>query len=231
MAAFLLVHGAFQGGWIWDETARRLRGDGHEVHAPTLTGCGYLAGGLRQGVDLHTFIQDVSDYIFLHDLKDVTLVAHSFSGMICAGAAKRVPHLIRRMVFVDAAIPESNTSFADLGGEAFRVMLDNHRSGGWKVRPWPLPAFGVTGEREQWFSARLRDFPEAAFTTPFPGEFEPDGLPAAFIGCTGTVNAMIQGMAARASGLGWPVLSLDSAHSPMTTHPEELAALLSGFGG
>lgn len=228
-ARFVLVHGAFQGGWVWKDVAWRLQSSGHEAHTPTLSGCGYLSNGFREGLGLHDYIQDVSNYFFFHDLTDVILVAHSYSGMVCAAVAQRMPQLIRRLVFVDAVIPESNRSFADLGGETFQSMLDAHRTANWKVRPWPLPVFGVPENLTDWFAPRLRDFPEAAFTSAFPGEFGFDPASSAFFACSATRNPLIRSMAGRAGQLGWPVASLDSDHSPMTTHPAQLAELLSAL--
>lgn len=229
MASFVLVHGAFQGGWVWKDVVARLQAAGHDAHVPTLSGCGYLSNGFKEGLGLHAYIQDVSNYFFFHDLTDVILVAHSYSGMVCAAVAQRMPQLIRRLVFVDAVIPESNRSFADLGGEAFQSMLEVHRTANWKVRPWPLPVFGVPENRADWFAPRLRDFPEAAFTALFPGEFDPGSVSSAFVACGATRNPLIRSMADRAGQLGWPVSSLDSDHSPMTTHPAQLADLLRGF--
>ena len=40
MATFVLVQGAFVGGWCWRWVAPELRAAGHDVHAPTLTGLG-----------------------------------------------------------------------------------------------------------------------------------------------------------------------------------------------
>ena len=231
MATFVLVHGAFQGGWVWNEVAKILGTYGHETHAPTLSGCGYLSDGLRQGIDLHTHIQDVSNYLHYHDLRDVILVAHSYSGMVCAAAALRAPLLVRRVIFVDAVIPDSNSSFAHMAGEAFNAMLDCHRVGGWKVKPWPLNAFGVPEHTSSWFGVRLREFPEAAFTTPFPGEFEANAMDAAYIDCSKTANRFISSMAEKAAGLGWPLSRLDSDHSPMTTNPAGLAAHLHEAAG
>jgi len=226
MATYVLVHGAFQGGWVWRDVARQLAAQGHDVHAPTLSGCGHLHHGLRKGVDLHTYVQDILNYLQFEELRDVVLVAHSYSGMVCGAAAMRVPHLIRRLVFADAVIPQSDTPFADMMGEVFRHLLDSHTVGGWRVKPWPAHVFGVPEDRAAWFMARACEFPLAAFTTPFPGEFDPKVVEGACITCTATANRVINAMADKAALLGWPVLPLAANHSPMTTHPAELAALL-----
>ncbi|MGE4299673.1 MAG: alpha/beta fold hydrolase [Desulfovibrionaceae bacterium] len=226
MATFVLVHGAFQGGWVWRDVARELAGMGHEAHTPTLSGCGHLHHGFRQGIDLHTYVLDVLNYLQFEALRDVVLVAHSYSGMVCGAVAMCVPHLIRRLVFADAVIPASQTSFAAMAGEAFRHVLDSHTVGGWKVKPWALPMFGVPESKAEWFGARVCEFPLAAFTEPLPGEFDPRVVDGACITCTNTANRFINAMADKAFGLGWPVSSLESNHSPMTTHPHELAVLL-----
>ena len=87
MATLLLTHGAFQGGWVWQKTAPLLRARGHAVHTPTLPGCGYLARTVRPEDDLNGSIQDMINYLDMEDLKDVVIVGHSFSGLICGALA------------------------------------------------------------------------------------------------------------------------------------------------
>ena len=104
---FLLIHGAWHGGWCWRDVASRLRKAGHEVHAPSLTGLGerkHLAGGR---IDLDTHIQDVVGLIEMEDLRDVVLVGHSYGGMVITGAADRMPASIARLVYLDAFVPEN----------------------------------------------------------------------------------------------------------------------------
>ncbi|MEF2145955.1 MAG: alpha/beta fold hydrolase [Desulfovibrionaceae bacterium] len=230
MATFVLVHGAFQGGWVWKDVASHLRPLGNDVHTPTLSGCGYLTGGLREGLGLEEYVQEVVEYLRCESLSDVILVAHSYSGMVCGAVAMRVPELLRKTVFVDAVIPESNRSFAEMSGEMFQNMLAKQRADNGLIRPWPLPVFGVPEDKGEWFGARMRAFPEAAFTTPLPGEFDPTQMSGALITCTRTKNPFINKMADKARGLGWPVTALDSDHSPMSSNAQELAGLLHQVG-
>ena len=60
MASFVLVHGAWHGGWCWVRVARLLRDAAHEVYAPTLTGLGERAHLAGPEVDLETHVQDLS---------------------------------------------------------------------------------------------------------------------------------------------------------------------------
>ncbi|WP_027185993.1 alpha/beta fold hydrolase [Desulfovibrio inopinatus] len=226
MAKFLFVHGAFQGAWVWREVSDILQSMGHETHIPTLSGCGYLHHGGREGIDLNTFIQDISNYIYFEELDDVVLVGHSYSGLICGAIMMGTPHLLHQAILVDTIIPQSNRSFVDTAGEAFRHMLESHRVGNWKIKPWPLNVFGVPESRGPWFSARLCDFPESAFLTPFPSEFDPTCVPVSFITCTATASPFIRAMAGKARSFGWSVTELNSGHCPMVTHPQELAAML-----
>ncbi len=226
MSKFLFVHGAFQGAWVWRDVAALLRSKGHEVHIPTLSGCGYLHHGGREGTDLNTYIQDIANYISFEELDDFILVGHSFSGLICGAIMMGTPHLLRQAVLVDTIIPQQNKSFVDTAGEAFRHMLDSHRVGNWKIKPWPLNVFGVPKEHEAWFSARLCNFPEKAFYTPFPSEFDPTCVPVSFVTCTATVSPFIRAMAGKARSFGWPITELNSGHCPMVTHPAELVEIL-----
>jgi len=226
MSTFLFVHGAFQGGWVWRQAADKLARNGHDVHAPTLSGCGYLNRNGADGSDLTAFIDEVVGYVEMEDLEDFVLVAHSFSGMICGAVMMRIPEQIRHAVFVDAIIPEPGRSFADIGGEPFRQMLEKHRRENGTIAPWPLPVFGVNGEGTAWFAPRLRPFSGQAFTTPFPDPFDPHRTPASYISCQETMSPFIRAMAAKAEEYGWPKMTLASGHCPMVTCPDELVKAL-----
>ena len=71
MSRFVLVHGGWHYGELWEPTAAELRDRGHEVHHPTV-------GGNREGDDPRTghaqACQPVADYIVENDLRDVVLV-------------------------------------------------------------------------------------------------------------------------------------------------------------
>jgi len=226
MANFVLVHGAFQGGWIWRELAGLLRAQGHEVHGPTLSGCGYLSGRQPEPEGLHAYITDIRNYIELEDLEDIILVAHSFSGMICSAVIMKLRQRIQQAVFIDAAIPEPDQSFAGMADENFRNMLEKHRLEDGNVRPWPAPVFGVAGPEAGRFESRLRPFPYQAFVTPFPGSFDPAAVATAFIGCQKTASPFIRAMENKARSYKWPVFQIDSGHCPMISCPEDLSRML-----
>jgi pimeloyl-ACP methyl ester carboxylesterase len=111
MANFVLVHGAWHGGWCWRFVRERLKE--HQVFTPSLTGLGerrHLAG---PDIDLETHITDVVSLLEMEDLHDVMLVGHSYGGMVVTGAADRVPQRIKRLVYLDAFVPENGKCLLD----------------------------------------------------------------------------------------------------------------------
>jgi pimeloyl-ACP methyl ester carboxylesterase len=89
MTTFVLVHGSYQGGWIWQHAAARLRSAGHTVYAPTMDGCAERRHQLRPGIDTSTYVAQIADLLFYEDLRDVVLVGTSSGGMVVCGAAER----------------------------------------------------------------------------------------------------------------------------------------------
>ncbi|MBM9615540.1 alpha/beta hydrolase [Desulfobulbus rhabdoformis] len=226
MATFVFVHGAFQGGWVWQKLTPYLQSQGHAVHTPTLSGCGFLADADSGKVDLTRLIQDMQTYLELEDLRDITLVGHSFSGLICGALMMRCPDRIRQAIFVDAVIPQTNQSFVQVAGEQFAQMLEKHHLPDGLIQPWPPMVFGIPETTVSWFQARLRPFSRACFTTVFPEEFDPHKVPTSFITCTETVSPFIQAMASKAEQFSWTVSKLNTGHCPMITCPRELSSLL-----
>jgi pimeloyl-ACP methyl ester carboxylesterase len=99
MTNFVLIHGASQGGWIWQSTAARLRAAGHLVHAPSLDGCGERRHGLRPGITVATQATEIAELMFYEDLRDVVLAGTSSGGMVNRGTgagADRAARLCRR---------------------------------------------------------------------------------------------------------------------------------------
>ena len=99
MATSVLVHGGGHGGWCYQKVARRLRAEGHEVHAPSLTGLADRSHLLVPGIDLDTHSTDVVNLLRYEDLSDVILVGHSYGGMVITGIADRAADRIGRLVY------------------------------------------------------------------------------------------------------------------------------------
>lgn len=106
MATFVLLHGAWHGGWCWSRVAGPLRARGHRVTTPTQTGLGERRHLISRALTLGTFIDDLVNHLVYEDLTDVVLVGHSFGGNAISGAAERVPGRIRELVYLDAMVIE-----------------------------------------------------------------------------------------------------------------------------
>jgi pimeloyl-ACP methyl ester carboxylesterase len=102
MTNFVLVHGSYQGGWIWQPVAARLRAAGHTVYAPTLDGCAERRHQLRAGIDTTTHAIEIAELLFYENLRDVVLVGTSSGGMVVCRAAEQMRDRVARLVLVDA---------------------------------------------------------------------------------------------------------------------------------
>src|SRR5437763_6310667 len=102
MATYVLVHGAWHGGWCWQRVTPLLRAAGHEVYTPTLTGLGERAHLGTPDVGLATHVEDIVTMLEYEDLTDVVLVGHSYAGMVITGVAHAVPSRLTHLVYLDA---------------------------------------------------------------------------------------------------------------------------------
>ena len=129
---FVLVHGAWHGGWCWQRVADRLRNGGHKVFTPTLTGLGERSHLLRTGIDIGTHITDVVNVLKWERLSDVVLCGHSYGGFVISGVAEQMASAIRSIVFLDAFVPNDGDTTQNLTSaavqEAIRAALRAARS-------------------------------------------------------------------------------------------------------
>lgn len=226
MTAFVLLHGAWHGGWAWQRVAPALRSAGHEVFAPTLTGLSDRAHLLSPAVGLGTHVQDVVGLLEAHDLGDVVLVGHSYAGQVVTGVADRVPERLAKRVYLDA--------FAGRDGEAAIDLLPEQVAGhyresvagpgfGWLVPVRSLTVLGVTDEADlAWLGPRLTPQPWLTYTEPLRLTGAGERVPAEFVECTDWMR-VFRAHAERAVSRGWPVHEIATGHEAMVTAPGELA--------
>src|SRR5687767_7243437 len=105
MATYVLVHGSYQGSWIWKLVAERLQDAGHGVYRPTLEGSAERRRGVRPSLSLRDHGAELADLLFYEDLQDVIIVGTSFGGMVVCQAVEQVPERIKRLIFIDALVP------------------------------------------------------------------------------------------------------------------------------
>jgi pimeloyl-ACP methyl ester carboxylesterase len=137
MANFVLIHGGWRGSLIWRKVARRLRKEGHEVYAPTLTGIADRSHLFDAGVNLSTHIQDVVSLIQYEDLNDVVLCGASYGGMVITGVADQISERIAALVHLEGLLAQDGESGLTLVPEALQtaIMNDAALHGGYSVSP------------------------------------------------------------------------------------------------
>lgn len=243
MATYVLVPGAWLGGWAWREVAARLRAAGHEVYPITLTGLGERVHLARPEVDLETHIADIVNTILWNDLEAVILAGHSYGGIPVAGAADRLPERLRALVFVDAAPMSNGMAMIDLFpperlAELQRVV--DEEGDGWRL---PFPGFATLGEdasleglsaadRER-MAERAVAQPWGSYTQPLQITREGEEPPyrQVVIACDdvrGMVAAGVPPIVAMTRP-PWHYLELETGHWPMFSAPGALADLLAGL--
>lgn len=222
MTAFVLVHGAFRGGWAWRAVRRHLLTAGHDVHAPSLVGAGEHHQRLSEVTGLGVWSDQISRLILLEDLREVVLVGHSQGGLVTSSVAARIPDRIATVVHLDAAVPAPGERAVDLGG-APDVLPE--RGAHVEARPVPLEAGEYDRDTAAWVNARLCASPVGPALDPVPAV--PDGVRQVFAFCAGTpAGYPAHATRLRLDALAMPYVVLDSGHDAPLSAPRAVADLL-----
>lgn len=240
MANFVLVHGAWHGGWCWRRVVDALHGAGHRAHAVTLTGLGERAHLLSSLITLETHIEDVANAIEAEEFGDVVLAVHSYAGMIGTAIADRMPQRLKHLVYVDAVVPKQGESWSSTHASATReARLAAAQASPDHSFPPPDPAvFGLAAEDHEW--VRRRQTPHPGHTYQAPLDFDPRrvaSVPRTFVDCVkprlGTIDSIRPRVrdanfwdGAWMAGGGSRVVELQTGHDPMVSAPAELARIL-----
>jgi pimeloyl-ACP methyl ester carboxylesterase len=231
---FVLVHGAWHGGWCWSRVADRLRAVGHRVFTPTQTGLGEREHLLSKDITLDTFRADITNVIEAEELNEIVLVGHSFGGNAISGVADVMPERVRHLVYLDSLVIEGGKSpFDGLSAEvvAARRKLAEESSGGLSLPNPPASVFGVSDAQDaEWVKRRLTPHPLSTYTSKLNIK-GPVGnhLPRTYIHCTNPSYAALQ--ASRdwvKAQAGWRFAEIATGHDAMVTAPDELARMLIG---
>jgi pimeloyl-ACP methyl ester carboxylesterase len=243
LANYVLVHGAWHGGWCWKKVSPLLRDAGAEVFAPTLTGLGeraHLNGRIDpKDITLDVHIQDIVQLLKYEGLNDVVLVGHAYAGMVITGVAELCPERISHMVYVNGVIPADGESMADqlvpVRGEEFASWVRGLIENGDGFLPSPASAeevgrrWGITDPVDlAWVGANVTPQPAAAMASPVRvGNPRARAIPKSFVGGG---ESGFDSVAERARQAGWGVYPVDSGHDTMITHAGELAEILLSLG-
>jgi pimeloyl-ACP methyl ester carboxylesterase len=233
MATFVIVPGAFGGGWEWRQVAALLRARGHDVFTPSLTGHAERVHLATPETGLETHIQDIRNVLIYEDLHDVVLTGQSYGGMVITGVADRMPERLSHLIYLDALVPENGQSTFDLLPPGIRQRFTAaaaEAGDGWRVPPPPFeddPRIAAFA-RGRYIASPLRMFEE-----PIRLAQPPDArLGRTYIWCTED-EAGIEGFAAITRPFAeraqrdpaWRIHHLTAIHDAFIDAPETVADL------
>jgi pimeloyl-ACP methyl ester carboxylesterase len=233
-ATFVLVHGAWHGGWCYARVAELLRARGYRVFTPTMTGLGERVHLASADITLSTHVTDIVNVLKFEDLHDVVLCGHSYGGLVISGVVEAVPERIAALVYLDAFVPENGQSLHDLVPESNRArQSEGAAANGGFIPPIPAAHFGVNERDRAYVDAQCVPQPletmrerlvltgarerVAHKTYLRAGEYRSTPFEAARERFTGAP--------------GWVVEVIPSGHDAMLDAPQELAAALVAAAG
>jgi len=234
MSIYVLVHGAWHGGWCWHKVLARLERMGHAVLAPDMKGHG-IDRMPPSETTLDNLAAAITEVVATQP-EPVVLVGHSFGGTIITEVAERVPERIKRLVYLAAFVVPGGQTTRELSGDDAESILgphivfapDNKTA---TVDPAHLRAcFYAQCSDDDVALARSLLVPEgiAAFSSPSGATQSRWGrIPSAYIEC---VQDRAIGIARQRKFAGFlngaKRFSLDTDHSPFFSSPDALAAHL-----
>jgi pimeloyl-ACP methyl ester carboxylesterase len=237
MATFILIHGAWHGGWCWERVSPLLAARGHQVLAPDLPGMEQEPRALGEDP-----LREWGDFVagLVADAQaPVILVGHSRGGIVISETAERVPDKIERLVYLTAFLLEDGQSLADVAGRypevgpgpAIRPADDPKRVAVDLEAGIPIFYNRMSEEDARAATARLVAEPLAALTTPVKLSAERFGrVSRAYVECTDDSAISLHMQREMQATLPCdPVITLDCDHSPFYSAAPELAEALSAL--
>ena len=221
-ASFVLVHGAWHGGWCWRRVEDRLTAKGHYVVAPTLSGVGERSHLASDAIDLATQINDVVNEIKWKDLDGIVLVGHSYGGCVITGVAEQLQHRIAAIVYLDAFMPQDGQSLSDLLGSAAPQWPEH------VAPPIPAEVFKVNVRDIAYVNGKMTPHPVRCFTDKLKVTGANQTIASKlYIRAAGYESPAFDAALARCrSDSTWRTVSMKCGHDVMLDQPAELAALL-----
>jgi pimeloyl-ACP methyl ester carboxylesterase len=226
---FVLVHGAWHGGWCWRRLADLLQARGHQVFAPTMTGLGERSHLLDAKVNLATHVTDIANVIKWESLNDVVLVGHSYGGVVISGVAEELRDAIGALVFLDAFVPESGDSLAAKSSQPVRESIAAAVGNGeLALKPVPAAVFRVNEADRAWVDAKCTPHPLATLTDAITlGGARERIRKKVYIRAKGYPSVPFDGCHDRLKGSAdWRVYEMPCGHDAMVDMPDRLAEIL-----
>ncbi len=164
---FVLIHGAWHGGWCWRRVADLLERQGHKVFAPTLSGVGDRHHLLSKDIVLDTHIADIANLFKWEEIRDACLVVHSYGGWPGSGALELIGDRVSSIVWLDAFKPENGQRGVDFSSPFSRKALEEAVAKGEPGRPAPkAETFHVNEKDRAWVDSKLTQQPNGVALQP-----------------------------------------------------------------
>jgi pimeloyl-ACP methyl ester carboxylesterase len=233
LTEYVLVPGAWLGGWAWKKVVPLLEKKGHSVYPVTLTGMGDRVHLASKDVGMETAVQDVLNVIKYNDIDDFVLVGHSFAGKVAAAVADRISEKVKLILYLDAFRPEKVRT--PQGG------FDPTREFG----PLPQGSYGlpltekiienigkdVKGADREWMLSKATPWPLKLAADPITLSAKLDSVKSTYIFCTLSGDPVDEILAGKWGKLGGPSKVMDTGHWPMITKPDELVEDMLALAG
>lgn len=198
---YVLVHGAWHGGWAWSKAAPLLRAAGHTVSAPTLSGLGersHVAPG-TSGLQVH--VQDITAHLMMEDLRNVVLVGHSYAGCVVSGVLAARTGRVAHAVYVDALVPMQGQSLSSFVPAPVKAEYEKRAAQDALVPPRPPEAWGqLWGITDPamiaWVRPRIQPQAARSFTETVQGDPMAENVRRSFLKCTQNPNPLFKSIGA-----------------------------------
>jgi pimeloyl-ACP methyl ester carboxylesterase len=226
---FVLVHGAWHGGWCWRRVSDLLERRGHKVFTPTMTGLGERSHLIDPKVNLATHVTDIVNVIKWEGLGDIVLVGHSYGGAIISGVAEQVGDTIGSLVFLDAFVPENGDSLATKASQPVREAIAALvEKGETAMKPVPAAVFRVNEKDRAWVDAMCTPHPLATLTDKIALTGARERVAKkAYIRAKGYPSAPFDGAQERLKAdAAWRVHEMPCGHDAMVDMPDRLTEIL-----
>jgi pimeloyl-ACP methyl ester carboxylesterase len=226
---FVLVHGAWHGGWCWRRVADLLERQGHKVFTPTLTGLGERSHLMSKDIRLATHVTDVVNLMKWEQTVGVVLCGHSYGGMVISGVAEQMADKIDSIVFLDAFVPDNGDALADLTGAATLDLLRiATQKGDIAIPARSAESFNVNEKDRAWIDALCGPQPIATFVDKIALSGAHERVARrTYIRAANNANPGFDKAMTRAKAdPSWRTYEVPCGHDVMVDMPERLAEIL-----
>jgi pimeloyl-ACP methyl ester carboxylesterase len=238
---YVLVHGAWHGGWCWRRVADILTAEGQRVFTPSLTGVGDRAHLFSKDISLQTHVDDILSFVEAEELRGFVLVGHSYGSNVISGVADVLRERVSHYIYLDGIVPMDMSKGGSWSWSDFntpeareeRLKLVREQGGGIALPP-PLPsAFAVTEPADAaWVQRQLRPMPVQTYTGRITFKNGgSNGMKRTYIASNKPQYASLVPTYERIkSDKSWSFITIEAGHDSMVIAPRELALLLRQAG-